>query len=114
MAKKWSDLPSWVRAKIVKNKQADKQFAADYEKAWAELSSPPLAGRTITVTPAGKGRPMSEADLNKELRKSSELNWTISNFSELAKGKIISAASSLPTGENKPDRNYVRKNMMGK
>lgn len=114
MARKWSELPAWVRAKIVKNKQADKQFAADYDKAWAELSSPPPIGRTITVTPVGKGTPMSSADLDKELRKASELNWTIANFSEIAKGKIISAASSLPDGSSKPDKNYVRKNMMGK
>lgn len=83
MAKKWSELPAWVRAKIAKNKQADREFIAAHDKAWAELSSPPPVGRTITVTPAGKGTPMSSADIDKELRKSADLKRMTDHFAEM-------------------------------
>lgn len=54
MAKrKWSDLPVWVRAKIVKNRQSP--------------------GKTVLITPDEKLIPMSEADEMKENRKSQEL-----------------------------------------
>ena len=54
MAKrKWSDLPAWVRAKIIKNRQSP--------------------GKTVLITPDDKLVPMSDDDWMKENRKSQEL-----------------------------------------
>ncbi len=46
--RKWSDLPSWVRAKIIKSKQGS------------------VSNKTIQVTPVGKGTSLSAAAMRKE------------------------------------------------
>lgn len=103
MAKKWSELPAWVRAKIAKTNQ----LKSDYSKAFSELSTSPSPGRTIQVTPPGKGTPMSEACLNKEIRKSAELNSMIShlgnkhddpmslaNLKKMTEAQVVSVSTS--------------------
>jgi len=115
--RKWSELPAWVRAKITKNNIV-KAERAEYEKDlksqgmavdWktGELSLLPVeAGRTITVTPAGKGTPISEACLQKEIRKAQDFSFSDSLFN---------AISGLPVSDNPDnDRYYVSRNMRGK